>query len=869
MARASAFALAYVLLTLFAFAGPYRPGELVPLWAPAGGLVLGILVRAPRRVWPALLGTQLGALLVGLLLAGLLGLQMGPVPLAPTLWGISSILPPLVGAALLVRHTGRPNLESLRDIASWVLLGVLVPGLVGGGLCLVAWALWPGEVPIFRPAGWLGAYALGQLSMAPLLLTAPLPGERWVPARRRTEALALLVVAVCLTLASFMVPAPPVQLVLLGSIIFPLIGWAALRFGARGVAWTIVVLSAAIVWRTFEGESIVLQSPPWIRITYQAAYLSLAQISGFILAAVEAGRRLAFARKEEALAQLHTLLQNAPVGIALHDRELRFLEANDALAAINGMPSAEMIGRRPGELLSTLGAEIERHLEQALLTGQPEINVEVEGKTPGSGEHRVWLVTYFPIAAEGRPPLGVSAIVADITERRRQEAALRQSEERLRVLAESTADIIYTTNAEGIPVLGEAAWCRFTGQSAETFHSLRWMEAVHPEDVGPLAQVWSRALHDGTPARARYRLRRHDGAWRQMVAIGVPIRAADGTVREWVGQIVDETERIEAEEERERALHEAQEAIRIRDDFLTIASHELKTPLTPLAMRLQALQRRAAAGQRIDPEALARARRSLEKLTGLIHDLLDVSRIREARLATRRELVDLRALVEDAAGGYRDRSTLHHLTLDLEPSAFVVAGERNRLAQVVDILIDNAFTFSPAGGAITVALERKGEEAHLSVADHGIGIPAADLPRLFDRFFHASNVTPRSYGGLGLGLYISKEIVDRHGGRIWAESVEGRGSTFHVVLPLSPKGASFARPVGRQGTEREDVAQVAVHERHDPYPFFQGMEERDGTVGSSRSGAAQAPGAGSPGPHRTRDRQHAGDSRRAPGGDVA
>lgn len=221
---------------------------------------------------------------------------------------------------------------------------------------------------------------------------------------------------------------------------------------------------------------------------------------------------------------------------------------------------------------------------------------------------------------------------------------------------------------------------------------------------------------------------------------------------------------------------------RLKAEFVSIASHELKTPLTPLAARLRFIQRKLAAGEPISPDSIDKPLHSLRKLTELINDLLDASSIEHGRLLLHLEPQPLDELVRQGAEPFRDVSARHRLRVETPPEPLWVNADRQRLTQVITHLVDNAIKYSPSGGEVVVSVHPHPQGVELTVADQGIGIPPAQQERLFERFYRAENASV-SLGGLGLGLYITRDIVDRHGGRIWAESEPGRGSRFHVVLP--------------------------------------------------------------------------------------
>ena len=239
-------------------------------------------------------------------------------------------------------------------------------------------------------------------------------------------------------------------------------------------------------------------------------------------------------------------------------------------------------------------------------------------------------------------------------------------------------------------------------------------------------------------------------------------------------------------------VSEQRELDRQRADFLTVAAHELRTPLTPLSMYLQNIERRMQRQVPVELEQVAKARRQVERLSNLVEDLLDVSRLESRRLTLEHERVDLNALAEQVVGDFRGQSRNHEIVLHPSRDQAVSLGDRSRLEQVLVNLLENAIKYSPQGGQVLVKVERAGAEARVSVTDQGIGVPAQDAPRLFQRFFRAANVNTRNYGGLGIGLYVSHEIVERHGGRFEVKSEPGIGSTFGFVLPLAPGAESSA-----------------------------------------------------------------------------
>ncbi len=232
-------------------------------------------------------------------------------------------------------------------------------------------------------------------------------------------------------------------------------------------------------------------------------------------------------------------------------------------------------------------------------------------------------------------------------------------------------------------------------------------------------------------------------------------------------------------------VHAREEATRLKEDFLSAAAHDLKTPLTTLVARAQLLDRRAAS----DPTAPA-DRESLrllvaegQRLKRLVLDLLDARRVEQGKLVGPREAVDLAAIAQDVC---MRMSTARHPCTMVADGSIVGWYDRQRIEQLLDNLVENAIKYCPNGGPVQVAVRQDTSGVHVVVADCGIGIPAEDLPRLFERFHRGTNVDDRRFPGMGLGLFICKGIVEQHGGQIEVSSRAGEGSTFRVCLPLAP-----------------------------------------------------------------------------------
>ena len=399
-------------------------------------------------------------------------------------------------------------------------------------------------------------------------------------------------------------------------------------------------------------------------------------------------------------------------------------------------------------------------------------------------------------------------LIARTAERERAEAAMRASEERSRLIIETALDAVVTMDADG----------RITDWNAQAEALFGWPRV---DVIGaPLAQVIVPAGYREDHERGlRHFLITGEGPMlNQRIELSAlrrngeefPIELAvtaipRGKTYAFNAFVRDITERKRAEAERACLLAQEQElrraaeaAARAKDEFLATAAHELKTPVTAIKGFVQLLARWTPE-QRAAHEArmLTVLEGQTDRLTQLIQDLLEVSRLATGRLELRRAPVEVGQLAAVMLARMEGLASGHALRLIVDGPAWV-DGDRDRLDQVLVNLVANAIKFSPAGGEITVRVGA-GAEVVVAVRDHGIGIPVARQGQIFERFYQAHAGTEHDYGGMGIGLHFSHEVVERHGGRLWFESAEGNGSTFYVGLPPLALGASSAAS-GSQNT---------------------------------------------------------------------
>ncbi len=249
-----------------------------------------------------------------------------------------------------------------------------------------------------------------------------------------------------------------------------------------------------------------------------------------------------------------------------------------------------------------------------------------------------------------------------------------------------------------------------------------------------------------------------------------PVFDSEGKVALVITIVHDITERMQAEQR--------------KDEFISMTSHELKTPVTSLKGFTNVLQRRLTKlGDEQGLHFLSRMDAQLDKLTKLISELLDISKMQAGKLSLQMEPFDLDALVQETVENVQAATITHRLVIEGNTRGHVF-GDKDRLGQVFINLLTNAIKYSPNAGTVLVRLSSEQEQAIVSVQDFGIGINESQYQKIFERFYQVVDPEEKTYPGLGMGLYISSEIVERHNGRIWVESKKGEGSTFFVSLPL-------------------------------------------------------------------------------------
>lgn len=411
--------------------------------------------------------------------------------------------------------------------------------------------------------------------------------------------------------------------------------------------------------------------------------------------------------------------------------------------------------------------------------------------------------------------------IRDITDRKWAEEAARISAERFRFLAESMPIIIFTAKPDGEIDYCNRQLIEFTGLPCEEVCRQGRAPFIHPDDAAEDDRLWRRALEVGEPFQTESRFLRADGVYRWHLTRAAAMRDSGGIVT-WVGSSTDIHDRKSVEETLVRQYHEAEAVSRAKDEFLATSSHELRTPLTSI-LGWSELLVTGGLDAETQREALDSIRQSARAQSRLIDDMLDVSRLLTGKLELNSEPVDVAAALLLAIRAITPAAESKKIVLEqsFARGASRVDGDPTRLQQIFWNILSNAVKFTPAGGIVRVRLSSTYSSVEVAVTDTGQGISPEFLPHVFESLSQQRGSSTRQHGGLGLGLSIVKQLVDRHGGTVCAASDgEGKGATFTVSLPVR----NFTAPMQEPPQEPQlRVSGDSTARANDAVPSVRGM----------------------------------------------
>jgi PAS domain S-box-containing protein len=495
--------------------------------------------------------------------------------------------------------------------------------------------------------------------------------------------------------------------------------------------------------------------------------------------------------------QFETLLNVAPIGVYVIDGNFRIRQVNPTALRVFGDIS-DLIGRDFDEVIHILwhkeyADEIVERFRHTLETGEPYIVPEriEERRDRGVREYYEWQINRIPLP-EGR--YGVVCYFWDISREVLAREAIAESEERLRFMAESMPQKIFTAKPSGDIDYFNRQLMEFTGLTFEQIRDWGWLQFIHPDDVEKNIRRWKRSIKTGKYFHLEHRFRHKDGKYRWHLSRAYAMRDADGQVLMWIGSSTD----IEGQKHTQEALKEAD---RRKDEFLGMLAHELRSPLSAIS-NVAAILGQQHTSDRETTRLQAMLTRQTRTLTRMVDDLLDISRITSGKIRLEKGLIALGPVISRAVESTRSlmESRRHELIVSEPDSPLRIEADATRLEQILVNLLSNAAKYTNPGGRIHLMAKQENGRVCLMVQDNGIGISAEMLARVFEMFTQVDQSLQRAQGGLGIGLALVRSLVEMHGGTVQATSAGvGQGSEFIVRLPLGtmPRQDRDATGVGR------------------------------------------------------------------------
>jgi PAS domain S-box-containing protein len=469
-------------------------------------------------------------------------------------------------------------------------------------------------------------------------------------------------------------------------------------------------------------------------------------------------------RAEEALLHLAAIVESSDDAILGKNLEGIITSWNATAERMYGYKAEEMVGQ-PVTLLFAPDRQDEFTQIMAHIRRGERVDHYETTRVRKDGTFLTVSVTVSPIKDSTGTIIGASAIARDITEHKRLEAKFRR-------LFDSNLIGVFVSDFAGTFLDANDTFLDLLGYTREeVLAGTMQRDALNPSEFHYLSQNAVKALQETGASGTYEKEYLHKSGRRIPVLVAVTRIEQTETC---MGFVLD----ISASKELDKR----------KDEFISMASHELKTPVTSLKGFLGLLQRRLTLQR--DEKALhylARMDAQVTKLTKLINDLLDLSKMQTGQLDYREERFDLDELVQEIVETVQETTQTHHLLLEGQTQA-EVSGDRDRIGQVLINLLNNAIKYSPQGDRVLVRVAISQNKALVSVQDFGIGIAKEHQHKIFERFYQVTDAEEKTYPGLGIGLYISYEIVKRHSGQMWVESKKGEGASFYFTLPLFQEG---------------------------------------------------------------------------------
>jgi len=776
----------YFLGGLLGKQGAFLSGSVVLVWPPAG-IALAAILLFGYRFWP---GVALGAVLF----ACINGTPFGFFTLGTA---IGNTMGAVVCAFLLKQISGFNNsMERTRDVTSYIALACFLGTTVNAAFNVVgliysggaSWDdLWSDTL------AWWVPNALAALVVAPLIITWAAPSARRWNRGLIVEAIICgigLVGGTLLSFNSWFVQG--IQNYPLAYLPFPFLVWGALRFGPRGATAGTLLVSALAVYSLLQGRGPFVTHTEKDSLMLIGSYIGILAITNLLLAAGAAERRQAESAVSESEKRFRAVVEDQTDMICRFKPDGLLTFVNEAFCRFHGKSVKELIGQNFFQILSEEDAAIPLSYVNSLPMEEPVVSFDHRLRSPEKVIvwHQYRIRRLF---SENGDTYEFQAVIQDITQRKQSEGALRASEEKYRSLIDNIPDVVWTANFNHEVVYLGGNVEKVLGYSSTELLAAGgrlWVERIHPEDAERVTRAYHSLFARSENFDVEYRVRRKDGEW-----IWLHDRAFNtrwrGSEMYADGVFLEVTQRRQFEAALQGAKEAAEAASLAKSQFLANMSHELRTPLNAIIGFSEVLtdklfgelnERQMKYGNNIV--------NSGRHLLQLINDILDLAKVESGRAELLCSDFNVSKVLNDAQTIVKTLANKKKITLQFQVPADLppLHADEAKFKQILYNLLSNAIKFTPDGGKVTVAatLATPGESLRISVADTGIGIKPEDHARVFLEFEQVDSSYGRQQQGTGLGLALTKRLVEIHGGQIQVESdgIEGRGSTFTFVIPL-------------------------------------------------------------------------------------
>ena len=780
----------------------FLSGSVALVWPPAG-IALAAILLFGYRFWP---GVALGAVLFSFMN----GTPFGFFTLGTA---IGNTMGAIVCAYLLKNFIAFNNaMERTRDVTGYILLACILGTSVNAAFNVVSLA-YSGAVKwedLFSTTlVWWVPNALAGLVVTPFLVTWATPSAiRW-NGRLIAEAAICgtgLVGGTLISFNSWFVYG--IENYPLAYLPFPFLVWGALRFGQRGATAGTLLVSALAIY------SLVRRTGPFVTHTETeslmliGSYIGILAVTNMLLAATAAERRTAERAMSESEKRFRGVVEDQTDLICRFtpDGALTFL--NEAFCRFHGKRSDELLGTKFFRTLSKEDAAVPLSYINSLPADEPMVSFDHRLQSPDGRVvwHQYRVRRLFPEKGDTHE---FQAVIQDITQRKESEQALRASENKYRSLVDHIPDVVWIADSRRDLVYVSSNIVKVLGYNSEELQgNQQWLDRIHPEDAARVGQAYQKLFSDGENFDVEYRTCRKDGEW-----IWLHNRALATRFREGImcadGIFLDITQRRQTEGALQQAKDAAESANLAKSQFLANISHELRTPLNAIIGFSEVLADKTFGD--LNERQLKYSHNILSSgrhLLQLINDILDLAKVEAGHVELMCNTFSVSKALSEVHTIVKALAHKKSISLEFEvvPELPALFADEGKFKQIMYNLLSNAIKFTPNGGKVLVTatsqnpagadLSPAGQCLRVAVADTGIGIKATDQQRVFKEFEQVDSSYGRQQQGTGLGLALTKRLVEMHGGYISVESegFEGKGSTFIFLIPFSKAEAKAVPP---------------------------------------------------------------------------